>query len=256
MNEAINEAVRNLFDQVGHYTYLALHLFIISFPLVRSFEPRINYVRKWKYLVPGILIAGVFFIGWDALFTAWGIWSFNPKYVIGVWWLGLPVEEWLFFLTVPFSCVFIYECVLYFLPNPNTWRKVSVPITWAVALALAVVALANYDRLYTSIKLGLTAMALVVHILWFKDKYLGRFWIAYLFTIIPFLLVNGVLTFMPVVSYDPAHNLGIRVKDLTGISFLNIPIEDSLYSLLLLLMNITIYEIVKSKSEQKTLVSG
>lgn len=67
---------------------------------------------------------------------------------------------------------------------------------------------------------------------------MGRFYFTYLIILIPFFIVNGALTGLftpePVVWYDDSQNLGIRLG--------TIPIEDSVYGLLLLLMNTTIYE--------------
>jgi lycopene cyclase domain-containing protein len=51
------------------------------------------------------------------------------------------------------------------------------------------------------------------------------------------LIINGILTALPVVEYNPDHDLGIRL--------FTIPIEDFFYFFLLLLMNLTIYEYLK-----------
>ena len=75
---------------------------------------------------------------------------------------------------------------------------------------------------------------------------MGRFYFMYLVILLPFFLVNGALTgmFSPeaVVWYDNTQNLGIRIG--------TIPIEDSVYGLLLLLMNVTIYEALQSRSKR------
>jgi hypothetical protein len=55
--------------------------------------------------------------------------------------------------------------------------------------------------------------------------------------IFPFLLVNGVLTGTglsePVVKYNPAHILGIRI--------MTIPVEDFIYGFELFLLNLSLY---------------
>lgn len=75
---------------------------------------------------------------------------------------------------------------------------------------------------------------------------MGRFYFMYLVILLPFFLVNGALTGMfspePVVWYDHTQNLGIQIG--------TIPIEDSVYGLLLLLMNVTIYEALQSRSKR------
>jgi len=47
--------------------------------------------------IVGIVIGGI----WDSIGThLLKIWSFNPDTIIGLWLLGLPIEEWLFFIFV------------------------------------------------------------------------------------------------------------------------------------------------------------
>ena len=48
------------------------------------------------------------------------------------------------------------------------------------------------------------------------------------------LIVNGVLTALPVVWYEPAEQIGQRLG--------TIPVEDFFYNMLCMLMNIGIYE--------------
>ena len=50
----------------------------------------------------------------DIVFTKLQIWSFNNDYVSGLYLFKLPIEEWLFFIVIPFCCVFIYESINYF----------------------------------------------------------------------------------------------------------------------------------------------
>ena len=72
---------------------------------------------------------------------------------------------------------------------------------------------------------------------------MGRFFIMYFVTLIPFFIVNGLLTgsFISeeVVFYDNAQNLGIRLG--------TIPVEDMVYGMLMLLMNVTWFEWLKSR---------
>lgn len=222
------------------YTYLLLNLFTIAFPLFRSFENKIHYARNWGPLFTAITFTGSFFLIWDHYFTTWGVWGFNPQYILGLYMFALPLEEWLFFITVPFACVFIYEVLNYFVKH-DPLLKYSHLITIGLVLVLFSIAVLNLDKLYTSVTFILTALFLTIHWLCFKRKYLGKFYLAYTISLFPFLIVNGILTSLPIVVYNDAETLGIRI--------FTIPLEDTVYCMLLLLMNITLYEFVKEKTK-------
>ncbi len=219
------------------YTYLLINLGSILVPLIASFEPRLRFYRQWKALLPALLITLVFFIVWDHYLAAWDVWGFNPKYVLGIYWWGLPMEEWLFFITIPYSCLFIYASLNYLLPRePFSRHARNITGVWVVILLF--VAALGYDRLYTGIKLTLTAVLLAYA--WYRDyPWMGKFIRCYLVSLIPFLLVNGLLTALPVVTYDDTENLGIRL--------FTIPVEDTQYTLLLLLMNVILFENFKRR---------
>ncbi len=229
------------------YYYLLINIFTLSFPLLRSFEPRIHFFSRWKGIFLGIGITGAVFIIWDVTFTSMGIWGFNPRYISGINIINLPLEEWLFFITVPYACLFIYEALNYYIKKDVLFR-VSKPITYILIIALLILGIIYIDNWYTGLTFILTACYLLFLIIIVKPTFLGRFYLGYLVSIIPFLLVNGILTgsFIPeeIVWYNNAENLSIRI--------LTIPIEDSMYMLLLLVMNTSIYEFWKSKNNAKT----
>lgn len=226
------------------YLYLILHVFTISFPLVRSFEPRIEYAKKWSSLFPGIAITGLFFIVWDVFFTRAGVWGFNPDYLTGIYLFSLPIEEILFFITVPFASVFIYECVLYFLPkikNPKWLKWISA----VLAISLITLSIIHHAQAYTFWNFLFTGIFLIIVAIK-TPQWLGHFWIAYLLHLIPFFIVNGVLTGYgieaPIVWYNNMENLSLRL--------VTIPVEDTIYALLLLLMNVFFYENFKARGKQ------
>ena len=230
-----------MFDK--HYTYLLLNIATLFFPFVLSFDKKVAFYNKWPQLVWGIGITGAFFIVWDMLKTYYGVWAFNPEYLIGIYIGNLPIEEWLFFLTVPYACVFIYECLKAYLPD--YLEKPSRYIAPVIALLLFITGVLSYGKMYTFITFLLTALFLVLYINVFKNRLGGYFWMGYIVHLIPFFIVNGVLTSLPVVIYNDAENLGIRL--------FTIPAEDTIYSMLLLLMNIGIYEYVGQKRATKKL---
>jgi lycopene cyclase domain-containing protein len=76
------------------------------------------------------------------------------------------------------------------------------------------------------------------------DKsWLNLFFVSYLVCLIPFLIVNGVLTSLPVVGYNNEENLALRV--------FTIPAEDFIYLFTLLLMTVTFYEFLQKRMKVK-----
>ena len=217
--------------------YLALDLFSIAFPLAASFEPRIAYWRKWRGLFTGIGVMMLVFVAWDAAFTAQGVWGFSDRYTLGVRFLGLPIEEWLFFVCVPYACVYLYEVMRYAL-HKDVLGRIARPLAIVLAIALVVIGLLNLDRFYTAITFISASAMLALHALVLRSAYLGRFFIGYALSLVPFFLVNGILTGWllpePIVWYNDAENLGIRLG--------TIPVEDSIYLLFFLLLTITFHE--------------
>ncbi len=226
-----------------YQSYFWLNVLAIIFPFLLSFDKKVAYYKSWIPLFKAISVTGLFFIVWDVLKTYYGIWSFNSKYLIGVNIINLPLEEWLFFITVPYSCVFIYECLKAYFPSFNI-AKVQT-FNYLVAAILLLVAFVFVGKVYTFVNSLIASLVIFVAAKFNSVKVSSFFWLAYLLHLIPFLLVNGVLTSYPIVEYNDAENLGIRFSHITGINFINIPIEDSVYSLTLLLMNVTLFEYFK-----------
>lgn len=225
------------------WLYLAIDLLSIGFPLAASFERRIAFHRHWKGVLLGIAVMMAVFIPWDAAFTAHGIWGFNPRYTLGVDVFGLPLEEWLFFICIPYSCVFLYE-VMRLAFTRDALSSVAKPIALVVAAILFIVAAMNTDRLYTSITCFATSALLCLLAAVFRSPWLGRFWMGYAISLVPFFLVNGILTGWllpePIVWYNDEENLGLRMG--------TIPVEDAIYLLLLLLVVVGVHERVVRRS--------
>ncbi len=229
------------------FYYLGLMLFTISYPLAQSFESRIYYYKKWHALWPATLVSAVIYILWDHWFTMEGVWWFNERYILGWYLFDLPLEEISFFFIVPFACIFIYEVLIYFMEK-DWLRPLGKPFVFLGVPVLFFLGLYHWDKMYTSVNFIFTSFLLLGHYLVFKDKILGRFLAGFLVSLIPFMLVNGVLTGSwieePIVGYNNKENLGIRIG--------TVPVEDSVYSLGLLLLNISIYEkILKRKTITK-----
>jgi len=225
-----------------HYTYLLILLASVAGPIVLSFDRKVAFYKKWKFLPLPILVPAILYIAWDIFFTAKGVWSFNPEYITGIYLYNLPLEEVLFFLIVPYCCLFIYECIRCYFPKLNN-NKAAIAVLILLALTLVVFGLLHFSKYYTSWTFLFTACFIFILVL-FRKFFRGfdapAFGVSFLIILVPFLVVNGLLTSIPVVIYNDAENLGIRLY--------TIPFEDVFYGMLLVLMNVSLFEKMKSKN--------
>lgn len=206
---------------------------IIVFPFVFSFEPRIQYFRRWPAFVKSFLSVGLFFIFWDVVATARGHWAFNPQMVGRAKVGGLPFEEVLFFFTAPFSSLFVYEVLSY-----AHWGAGSVglsrPVLRLSALILVLAGIIAWPREYLAVVLvmaGITVGLLAgpLHRLALERRY--WLWLVIGFGLFGFF--NYWLTSIPVVTYGPAFVSGWRIS--------TIPIEDFLYNFCLLTLFLGVF---------------
>jgi lycopene cyclase domain-containing protein len=224
----------------NHYTYFLILAASLAGPLALSFDKKVAFYTKWKYLFPAMVLPGLFYIVWDSYFTYKGIWSFNEKYNVGIYLYNLPVEEILFFIVVPYCCVFIYECIRCYFPHIKNSKGADTFLKM-LAIILLIAGIVFYKKQYSSYTFIFNA--LFIFILYACKKYFKNFdavsfLMAYAICLIPFLVVNGFLTALPVITYNHNENFNTRIY--------TIPFEDTFYGMLFILMNIVIYEKLKN----------
>lgn len=227
------------------FTYLIIDIGCIIIPFIASFYPKHSFYKDWKYFFPANVIVMILFLIWDYYFTLEGIWGFNPDYLTGIFIANLPLEEVLFFVCIPYACVFTYFSLKYLVKkNPLTphHKKIS---SFLITILL-VISIVSIDLSYTIVTFSFTILYLLFCLK--QNKELSYVYLAYL-VIFPFFYIsNGLLTGSlldePIVWYNNSENLGIRLG--------TIPIEDSIYGLLLIMLNIYFYDYFKRISERKT----
>lgn len=222
------------------WTYAILLAASLAIPLLRSFEPRIRFYTKWPSLFAGTFVMMLVFIPWDIIFTQKGIWAFNHNYVLGLYLFGLPIEEWLFFVIITYCIVFTYEVIRLFLPQ-LTFPRASQWISIILGVSFLLLAAFYTHQLYTFVVMALAGiLSLLQPIIRSHKTWLSHFYLTYLVTLIPFFVVNGILTSMPVVTYNDAANFGIRL--------FTIPIEDSVYLLGMMYITMMVYERLQGRA--------
>mgnify|MGYP001431724026 CR=1 FL=1 len=224
-------------------TYFQVLAFSIIVPLIFSFNSKIQFYKHWASFFKANILVSIPFIIWDEVFTRNGVWGFNNEHLAGAYLFNLPIEEILFFTIIPYCCVFTFEVFL------KIKIKIKAPhfITLALGIVILFLGILFYNKVYTGvtfISLGLLLILLAYQ----RKEFTNTFYLTYIIiTASFFIIVNGVLTGgtldNPPVWYNNNETLNFRIW--------TIPIEDFFYSMLLLLSNIWLYEIFKSKTANK-----
>lgn len=213
---------------------MLIDLGCIIVPFIASFHPKLKFYLKWKNFIAANLIVLTFFLVWDEIFTRKGVWGFNPDYVTGLYVGNLPIEEVLFFICIPYACVFTFHCFRVLIPRFKLKEKSSYYTTMLFTTFLIIMAAFNADKDYTFFTAIFTSLFLILSR--FNKVDLSSLYTAYLAVIPFFLLSNGYLTGSftpePIVWYNNDENLAIRV--------FTIPAEDFVYGFLMVAGNIVI----------------
>ena len=217
---------------------------LLSFagPFALSFDKKVAFYKEWRFVFLASLIVAVPFLIWDELFTQWGVWGFNPNYLLKIYLGHLPLEEVLFFMVIPYNFIFIFTVIKAYFPNRNK-RKVSAWFAYLFMATSGLWLLLYSGNYYTSLAcfLSLALTILLRNKTWYQD-----FMWAYLLCLIPFFIVNGILTGAttpePIVWYSEQHLIGWRM--------ISIPFEDLYYNYALLLPLTWAYFSLKNRKEK------
>ncbi|MGB1042424.1 MAG: lycopene cyclase domain-containing protein [Tenacibaculum sp.] len=232
---------------MNQYLYLILNLGSLSIPLLYSvFEKKFHFIQYLKIAVLSIVLVAIPFLIWDGIFTVNGIWGFNADYYLGLKIFKMPIEEWLFFLCIPYACLFTHEVLKYYVPNFKLNKTLTALLSVALLFSIFFLLIFNFGKWYTTVNF-IFFILLLLYSLKSNFEVLQVYFPSFLIILIPFFIVNGVLTgsFIdnPVVWYNNNENLGVRL--------FTIPLEDIFYAFNLLFSIQLIFNHLKSKSIEK-----
>lgn len=203
-----------------------------------SFEKKIKFYRNIPAFILSFIIVGGLFIIWDAFAAMRGDWSFNPSYVMSFRIYHLPIEEILFFITVPYSSIFLYETAKIYLKNSPfvLQRKIFAYIS----TLFIVIAFIFIDQYYTATVMIFVSLFFLL-VFFTRPGFISEslYWAWIFFTYLPFFIVNYFLTSLPIISYSPQAIWGLRIA--------TIPLEDLFYSFALLSLNLYFYLVAKER---------
>jgi lycopene cyclase domain-containing protein len=219
--------------------YLLFHILVILGPLTLSFDKEVRYFSYWRFSFLAIFTMMIPFVLWDSLVTG-AHWWFNSKYTLGIRLAGLPLGEWLFFLTVPFACLFVWQIIV---TRNDTKLMNSLRGLYHLAWLFISTGIILFvmGKEYTGLVLMALALALTLDRGLKTNVLLQTRTIKYIIIItILMFIFNGYLTARPVVLYGEEYQLGIRL--------FTIPLEDFGYGYSLILLNTILYERLKGSA--------
>ncbi len=214
--------------------YLLINLLILLFPLLLSFDKKTAYYKNLPRVFISVITVGLVFLLWDSIAVIRGDWSFNTDFTGDIYVFNLPLEEILFFVTVPYSCIFIYEVLRYYVTDKQL--RIKKGMIFFFALIFIVSAFLFIDQYYTFTVLLFSAFFLLTGLFKFNNLLRSKiYWLTILLSYVPFLIVNFFLTSLPVVSYNNNAIWGYRL--------ITIPIEDFFYSYSMISFWLLIYRV-------------
>jgi len=219
--------------------YLLVNALIISGPLILSFDRRVHFISYIREVLLAIILSMIPFIIWDAL-AAGRHWWFNPSFTLDARIAGLPVEEWLFFISVPYACLFTWQVINVYISDKHILMPRSIQVISIILFIFIAVIMFLRGTEYTGITFMAVASVLLLEMN-LKIKLLGRSnsYLMLAFSFVMMLIFNGYLTARPIVQYDPKYQLNWLIY--------TIPVEDFLYGITLILLNIVLFEKFKAR---------
>jgi lycopene cyclase domain-containing protein len=100
----------------GRATYLVLMAacLLVTLPLELVLKAGVyRRPRRWLAALVPVFLA---FNLWDWIAIHRGHWTYSPRYTTGATFLGLPLEELVFFVVVPTCALLTYQAVTRLLP--------------------------------------------------------------------------------------------------------------------------------------------
>jgi len=218
------------------YEYAIFNIIIISAPLILGCLKPFYFLKHWLQVLVSVLLVGVPYLIWDSLVAGWH-WKFNYHYILGIELFNLPVEEILFFMTVPAACLFTWEMLIRRLDNQSIpLLKTIRPVFYLLPVLGIIIFL--HGQQYTGLAIIFMGLAIL------SDRFLKthlflqkRFTIYFILVIFFTLIFNGYLTWRPVVVYNEIYKTGLKI--------FTIPLEDFGFGFSLIYLNTVVYEKLK-----------
>jgi lycopene cyclase domain-containing protein len=204
-----------------NYYYYLFNLIVFLPVLILSFTTNVKPHKHVRGLLAGYLFVSLPFMLWDIWAVSSGHWSFNPEYITGPILWGVPLEEYLFFITVPFALIYTWGVIKKYVGD------IGIPAIFPLIFMGSAAAFSIWSLIYYwsngyTRTVAIVTLLMIVLLVSSRLAYTLRFWTFQLVLLGLFLVFNSVLTMLPIVTYDPSAIIGFKLGD--------IPIEDFMFN--------------------------
>jgi len=223
----------------GNFIPLLLVISTFAVSLIFGLKSKTRFLYEIKYFGPALVFSWAIIIMLIIKFAGLQIITFNPEYLSGKYILQLPIEEWLFWPAVSFLAFSVYLFVKEKFSS-NEKANFFLIIGLILLVIFALITWFSRAKVYPFFVFMLLSVYLGYTIFRNRFKYqLPPFMIALLISAIPFFILKAIFYNLPVENINPDYTFGVQI--------INVPVEDFGYFFLLLLMNITIYEYLRTR---------
>lgn len=222
-----------------NFTYLLLALSVLLIPLILLLISQTGFRKTFRFAIPAMLITGIVAAALATILVLFRAWVFNPEYLMQVDVWKTPVEDVIFTIAFSFAGISIYATLNNFFPDRalNKYTLAFSNLLLGVCIAMLFF---TYTKWYSAISFG-TLLILLFYVEYLnKLRFMYHFYRAYLVCLVLFYGYYGVITALPVISYQ--NTINIRVG--------NIPFEGHFYTMMLLLLSVYFYEFFKSRAKK------
>lgn len=188
-----------------------------------------------KAFIPALAVT-LFYAETGVFFARNGIWTFHSESLSGWFFRHLPVEQYLYYFSMSFFCLALYQ-----------YRKAKRPhksIGFSLFLSNLLLGLCvaflffAYTKPYTLVLVSMTAFFLLLVEYRTRLRFMGNFYPALLWGLIPFYITQYILSHRPIITYqwDKTMNAG----------WLKIPFENHFLYFGMFLLGVAVLELLQN----------
>jgi len=194
---------------MGRFTFLFIDLLIIGLPILFSFSKRIHFISRFKHVTIATFLVISIFIPWNIAFTTLKIWSYSPSKYLGLTIVEVPIEAYLYYIFTPYLCIFIYVWLTKIIKK-NYFKGAHFAVTPFLIAALVLLLLNSFDQTYAAFSLCFLILLLFIQLVNGK-RYMGKFYLSFVFSIVPLFIVDSLLAALNVIWFDSKVTLAYKL---------------------------------------------